>query len=177
MIRNSIWFVAIFILLLIQGGILLPLHIAPVNLVLILVALSTILSDFRQGLILTLLGGLLLDFVSGSADGLITMSLLVVFLILHLLLREFLSRDANRFILLASVASATIFYYFAFLGVNQLFSFVQLADKMDVRYLLSVQLPLAVMWNLIFTYPLFYYYLMTQNLASKIRSDEETIKV
>ena len=174
--RNIIWFIALFILLLIQGGVLLPLHISPANLILIVVALSTILSDFRQGLIIALMGGLLMDFASGSPDGLITMSLLTVFLILHLILKEFLSREPNRFILIATVVSATLLYYIAFLAVDQLFGLIHLAEKTDVRYLLSVQLPLSIMWNLIFSYPIFQYYFWTQNLASKIKRDEEPIR-
>ncbi|HEX9503200.1 MAG TPA: hypothetical protein VF974_02655 [Patescibacteria group bacterium] len=174
--RNIIWLIALFILLLIQGGILLPLHLAPVNLILIVVALATILSDFKQGLIITILGGLLMDFVSGSPDGLITMSLLIVFLILHLILKEFLSREPNRFILVATVASGTILFYFAFLVVDQLFGIIHLAEKSDVRYLLSVQLPLAVMWNLIFSYPVFQYYFLTQSLASRMPTHEEPIR-
>ncbi len=176
MVRNIIWFIALFILLLVQGGILLPLHIAPVNLILITVALATILSDFKQGFIITLLGGLLLDFVSGSVDGLITMSLVSVFLILHLILKEFLSRDPNIYILAATVAGATLLYYFAFLGVNQLFGILNLATKSDTGYLLKVQLPLAMMWNLIFSYLIFHYYILVQKLASKLPSNEEPIR-
>ncbi len=176
MIRNIIWFIALFLLLLIQGGILLPLHISPVNLILVVVALSTILSDFKQGFIITLFGGLMLDFISGSPDGLITMSMIIVFLVLHLILREFLSREPNRFILAATVVVATIFYYLAFLVTDRLFVIVHLAEKADVGYLLTVQLPLSMMWNLIFAYPIFLYYSLIQNLASKLPKNEEPIR-
>jgi hypothetical protein len=177
MIRNTIWFLALFILLLIQGGILLPMHIAPAHLILIVVALATILSEFKQGMIITLLGGLLLDFVSGSPDGLITMSVLTVFLMLHLVLREFLSREPNRFILAATIAGGTLIYYFGFIVLSKFFGILHLAEKSDVRYLLSVQLPLAMMWNLIFAYPIFKYYLLTQSLASRVKQKEEIIQV
>ncbi|MBX4191449.1 MAG: rod shape-determining protein MreD [Candidatus Doudnabacteria bacterium] len=177
MIRNIVWFMALSLLLLIQSGVLLPFHIAPAHLIMIVIALATILSEFRQGLIITLLGGLLLDFVSGSPDGVITMSLLIVFLVLHVVLREFLSREPNKYILAATIAGGTLIYYLAYIAINRLFMWIHLADKTDVRYLFSVQLPLAIMWNLIFAYPIFKFYILTQSLASKVRQDEESIEV
>jgi hypothetical protein len=174
--RNIIWFLALFILLLIQGGVLLPFHMVPVNLILIVVALTTILSDFKPGLIITLLGGLLLDFLSGSADGLITMSLLIVFLVLQLILSEFLSREPNKFILAATILGATIVYYLAFFIASKLFVVFGLADNPDARYLFTILLPLAIMWNLLFAYPVYLYYIVVQNLASKLPTNEEPIR-
>jgi hypothetical protein len=174
--RNIIWFIALFILLLIQGGILLPFHMVPVNLILIVVALSTILSDFKPGMIITIMGGILLDFASGAADGLITISLLTVFLVLQLVLREFLSREPNRLILAATILGATIIYYLSYSIVNKLFMLVGLAGNPDVNYLFTVQLPLAMMWNLIFAYLVYLYYVLVQNLASRLPANEEPIR-
>jgi len=175
--RNIIWFLALFFLLFIQGGILVPLRIAPVNMILVIVAIAVILSDFKQGLVITIIGGLLLDFVSGSPDGLISISLLSAFLILHVVMHEILSREPNRFILVSAVATGTVLYFLAFIVVDRLFSLFHLAQNPDMRYLLTVLLPLALMWNLIFAYPLLRYYSWVQNLASKIRAGEETIQV
>jgi hypothetical protein len=174
--RNIIWFLSLFILLVIQAGILLPLHISHINLILIVVALAALLSDFNQGLVITVLGGLLLDFLSGSADGLLSMSMVISFLIVHLLLNEILARDANRFILAASVGGATVIYFAAFIVLTQIFGWIGLAGEPDTRYLLSVQLPLSMMWNLIFTYPIFLFYTLIQNLVSKLPSNEEPIR-
>jgi hypothetical protein len=174
--RNIIWFLALFFLLLVQGGILLPLHLVPVNLILVTVAMAVILSDFNQGLVITVLGGLLLDFVSGSPDGLISISLLVVFLIMRVVLNEILSREPNRFILAASVAGSTLIYFLTFLAVDRLFGFFNLTQKPEIGYLLSVQLPLTMMWNLIFAYPIFRFYSVVQNLASKLPHHEESIR-
>jgi len=175
--RNIIWFVALFLLLLIQGGILLPLHIAPVNLILIMVAMAVILSDFNQGLAITLIGGLLLDFVSGSPDGLVSISLLTVFLIMRVVMNEILSREPSYYILAASVAVSTLVYFLAFLAVDRLFGIFSLTQKPEVGYILSVQLPLTIMWNLIFAYPIFLLYSFVQNLASKLPHGEESIQV
>jgi cell shape-determining protein MreD len=174
--RNIIWFIALFLLLLVQGGILLPLRMAPVNLILIIVAMAVVLSDFNQGLVITLVGGLLLDFVSGSPDGLVSMSLLAVFLVMRFVESEILSREPNRFILAVSVAASTVLYFCVFLAVDRLFGFFNLTPKPEVGFILSVQLPLTLMWNLIFAYPIFKFYSLTQNLASKLPHHEEPIR-
>jgi|GEM_PF-3492007 hypothetical protein len=175
--RNfTVWLLSSFVLLLIQGGILLPLRISPVNLILVVVAMAVILSDFNQGLLITVMGGLLLDFTSGLPDGLISISLLVAFLILHFIMNEILSREPNRFILFSAVLAASIIYFIAFLAVDKLFGFIGLASRLDIRYILVVQLPLTVLWNSIFAYPIFRYYLITQNLASKLPTNEQPIR-
>lgn len=174
--RNIIWFLALTVLLFLQAGVLQPLHIAPIGLILVVVAVSALLSDFNQGLIITLLGGILMDFVSGAPDGLLSMSLLSAFLIMHLILSEILSRDPNRFILAASVVGSTIVYFVAFIVFAKLFSFFGLTDATDTGYLLTIQLPLNLMWNLIFAYPVFLFYTLIQNLVSKLPSNEEPIR-
>jgi hypothetical protein len=174
--RNIIWFFALLILIIIKAGVLLPLHITPVNLILVVVAMATILSEFNQGLIITIMGGLLLDFVSGSPDGILSMSLIVVFLVMHLILREFLSREPNRFVLSAAVAGSTIIFFLAYILVSELFGLVNLAPVIDLKYLFSVSLPLTLMWNLIFAYFIFYYYSFVQNLVSRLPSHEEPIR-
>ena len=174
--KNIIWFFALFLLLLLQAGILLPLHLAPVNLILIIVSIAVILSDFNQGLVITIIGGLLLDFVSGSPDGLVSISLLTAYLLMRVVLNRVLSREPNRFILAASVAATTFLYFFAFLAADRLFSIINLIQSTDLLYLFTVQLPLTLMWNLIFAYPIFVFYSFVQNLAYKLPKHEEPIR-
>jgi hypothetical protein len=175
--RNIIWLLALIFLLLIQAGILLPLHMFPVGLILIVVAMATILSDFNQGLVITILGGLLLDFVSGSPDGLLSMSLVAAFLVMHLVLSEILSREPNRFILATSVVGTVVIYFVSFIIFSKIFGVFGLTENQDLRYLFAVQLPLTLMWNLIFSYPIFLFYTLIQNLVSKVKPDDEVIKV
>ncbi len=174
--RNIIWFLVILFLILVQAGIFLPLHIAPVNLILILIVVSAILSDFTQGLAITLMGGVLLDFISGTPDGLISMSLVLTYLIVGFVLNEILSREANRLIIFASVAFGNIVYFLVFVSLTWLFRFFHLTNTVDTKYLLSVQLPLALMWNTIFAYPIFIFYSWVQNLSQKLPSHEEPIR-
>jgi hypothetical protein len=167
--RPLIWFLSLFILLIIQAGVLVPLHLAPVNLILIMVVAAVLLSDFGLGLALTLTGGLLLDFVSGSPDGLVTMSLICVFLILYFIVNSVLAREVSQIILFTSVAAATLVYFLLFFLFNQFFGLFHLATHLGVKYILTVELPLMLLFNLIFTYPVFQYYLWTQKWATHFK--------
>lgn len=167
-----IWFLSLFILLVIQAGVLMPLHLAPVSLILIMVVVSALLADFNFGLGLSLAGGLFLDFASGTPDGLITMSILCVFVLLYFIVNSVLARDASQIILFTSVASATIAYFIIFLLLDQIFGLFQLTADLGYKYVLTVQLPLAVLFNLIFTYPVLKYYLWIQKTTLKFGKHE-----
>lgn len=143
-----------------------PLQIQPVNLILILCAIAVILSEFELGIFIALIGGILLDFSSGTPDGLITISLLAVFLVLHFLLNEILSREPNRFILFAAVALGTVFYFGAFLAVDRLFGLFNLKSGIDIRQLLTIQLPLMLVFNSLFTYPVLKFYSFVKYVQS-----------
>lgn len=174
--RNIIWFLALTLLLVVQAGILMPLKITPVSLILIAVTMATLLSEFNQGLIITLMGGIILDFTSGFPDGIFTISFLIVFLGMQLILNEFLTREPNRFVIGVAVAGSTLVYFLAIVIVNYVFTWFHLISQIDLQYWITVRLPLMLMWNLIFAYPIFYYYLIVQNLASKLPSNEEPIR-
>ena len=165
MTRYFIWFLSLFLLLVVQAGVLVPLHLAPVNLILIMVVVAVILSDFDFGLILAILGGLLLDFVSGSSDGLATMSLLGAFLVLFFVVNTVLSREVSQIILFTSVIASTVSYFIFFLLFNQLFRIFGLSANLSVNYILTTELPLTLLFNIIFTYPVFQYYLWLQKLT------------
>jgi hypothetical protein len=162
--------------LIIQAGALVPLHLAAANLILIMVAVAGVLADFNLGLELALTGGLLLDFLSGVPDGIVTMSLLCVFLLLYFIVNSVLARESSRIILFTSVASASLAYFIIFLLFNQLFSLFRLTANFDIPYVLTVRLPLSLLLNLIFTYPVFQYYLLVQKLASKFTKHEQPIR-
>ncbi len=164
--RGLIWFSSLFILLIIQGGVLVPLHLSPVNLILIIAVVAVLLADFNLSLGLTLTGGLLLDFVSGTPDGLVTMSLLVVFLLLYFVVNSVLSRNVTLVILFSSVATATIAYFILFLLFNRLFGLLGLHSPLSVSFLLTRQLPLTLFFNLLLTYPVLQYYLWIQKWAT-----------
>jgi len=152
--KYFIWFVVLFCLLLIQGGIFTPLHIMA-NLILIVVALAALLSDFNVGLIITLMGGIMLDFTSGSTDGLVSISLLTAFLLMYSLVNEILPRETSLQVLVAAVGGSTIVFFILFLILSR---------NPDIRYILIHRLWIQLFWNLIWTYPVYYLYLFIQNV-------------
>lgn len=160
--RNFLWLIAIFFLVVVQIGILQPLGIAAVSLMLILVIFSVILSDFNQGLFITLASGVMTDFISGLPDGLLTLSLLAVFLSLHFIQHKILAREINRIMLFASVGFGTIIYFAAFLIFGGLSYFFRLMPKPDLSFIILRNLPLALILNLVFAFPMFVYYLYLQ---------------
>ncbi len=147
--KPFLWFLAILLLIIIQAGILIPLNLTAANLVLIFLVSAVLLSDFDQALALTLVSGLLLDFLSGLPDGVIMISLFAIFLILYFVVNTVLEREPNQIVLFTSVAAATIGFY--------LLIFV-LRGLRDPAFLLLNQLPKALVLNLIFTFPVFRYY-------------------
>lgn len=166
--RNLIWLLALIVLLLVQQGILQPLHITSVHVVLIVTAIASLLSDFDQGLIIVLLGGLILDMLSPSLDGVVSISLVTVFLILHLILNEFLAKEPNQLILFSTVAVSTILFFAIFMILDQ---------TVDAGYQLRVKMPMMVISNLIITYPIFKFYTWIQNLVSKLPSNESRVEI
>lgn len=173
--KYIIWFISIFLLLVFQAGVLVPLHLAPVNLILVLVVTAVLLADFNLAIGLTLAGGLMLDFISGVPDGLVTMSLLLVFLFLYFVVNYVLSREASQLVLFTSVAVGTASYYLFFLAFDQIFGIFHLNAIFSVNYLLTVELPATLLFNLIFTYPIYLYFLQTQKFALKITKHEQPI--
>ncbi|OGE80268.1 MAG: hypothetical protein A2660_01025 [Candidatus Doudnabacteria bacterium RIFCSPHIGHO2_01_FULL_45_18] len=150
--RNAIWILALFALVLVQGGILAPLKIEPINLLLVAVVSATILCTLNQGLLIVIVSGLFLDFLSRTPDGLVTASLLILFLILWFVLNEILAREPNLLIVFSSVAASTILFFLIFTLFNSFFV------QPDIRYIFLTQLPLTLLWNLVLTYPVFKYF-------------------
>jgi len=142
--RNLVIFFSILLLLLIQDSILQPFRIEPVNLVLLFLVFTVLFSEFDEGLLVALVGGLLLDFVSGVTDGVIALSMVLIFLIGHFILNSLIARESNRIILVSSVATASLLFWTAQ-------SFV----LNDWRLL---NLAWFTGFNLLFTYPVLKYY-------------------
>lgn len=167
--RPLIWFLSLFLLLVIQAGILVPLHLAPVNLILVMIIVAVLLASFNLGLGLALTGGLLLDFISGTPDGLTILSLLVVFLLSYFIVNSVLSRESSQIILFTSVAAATIAYFLLYILFSKLFGIFGLTSNLSVNFLLTRQLPFTLLFNLLFTYPVLQYYLWTKKCLTHLK--------
>ena len=164
--KYIIYFLAIFLLLVIQQGILMPLGIMPVNLLLVFAVTAMLIADFNTALGITLACGVLLDLASGTADGLITMSLVSALLILYFLLNSWVSREANRLVLFSAVAGTTVLYFFLFMVFNRIFAVFNLGQNLQLNYFFLRILPLSLLFNLIFTYPIFLYFSYVRSIQN-----------
>lgn len=168
--RPIIWLLSLLLLLIIQAGVLVPLNLTPVNLILVMVTVAVLLADLNLGLGLAITGGVLLDLAAGTPDGLMALSLLCVFLFLYWIVNSALAREPSQVILFTSVAAGTIAYFIIFLLLNRVFGVFGLSAGLSTRYVLTVELPWSLMFNLLFTYPVFQYYLKVQKWTARSRS-------
>jgi hypothetical protein len=114
---------------------------------------------------LSLLGGVMRDFASTTPDGLMTLSLFGTFLILYFIFHSLLSREPNQITLFTSVAGATLLNLILVFAFNRLFAVFGLGTPLEPMNFLKQQVLFNLIFNLIFTYPVFQYYLWTQKLT------------
>ena len=163
--HHLIWFLAILFLLLLQISVFTPLRLSLLNLLLVLIVVSLIFASFDFGLAISLLCGILLDFLSGSADGVISFTLVSVFLLMYFVINFIVAREPSLIILFSSVIGATIGYYLVFVAFNQLFGLFGLSDSINYTNLFRDQLSISLILNLAFTYPILRFYLFIEKLS------------
>ena len=167
--KYLIWLLAIFLLLVFQVGVLLPLHLTPVNLILVFLVVTVVMSDFDSSLVIALIGGMMLDLISGTADGMISLSMFTIFLILYFILHALVNKEPSNLILFSSVAVTSIVYFFVFLAFNAIFLIFRLNQTLDYKYFLGSELILTLFFNLLFTYPVFKYYSYVQSWVTRLK--------
>lgn len=144
-----------------------PLHIAPVNLVLLLVMASIMFSTLNQTLLLAVAGGIIVDFVSAAPDGFFALVFLGTSLTVYFLFNQLLSRHPSRLVMFGSVVFASILFNLWFLGINSLFGIFHAALPLILSDFLLRQVLLALVFNLLFAYPMFQFYSYAQSLRNR----------
>jgi len=160
-----LWLIAIFVLLIVQVGILKPLNIFPVNLLLIVITIAALTFEFEFGLFLVLISGIMLDFISGLPDGLLIASSFATYLILYFTFSALLVSESNLVILFSSVLAATVIFFVLYLVFHQLLFALHLTTKIDIAYLFKVSLPIEALFNLVFTYPIYKFFSWIQKIT------------
>lgn len=155
--RIAILIVAVFILLALQAGVLVPLGIVSANLVLILLVLALLLDSPQTAVTIAASGGVMLDFLSGTGDGLFTLSMLGVMGVMYFLFEVFLNRDLNNWIVAGSIAAATWLFAFILFGANWLFNWFSQGAGVNVSSFVTHYLAWSLLFNLLLTYPIWYY--------------------
>ena len=158
----------LFLLLIIQEGVLNRLNISPVNLILIFLIIVGILNSLRFALALGLVGGLMLDFTSPFPDGLIIVCCLIVILLLDFVINKILAREPSYLIYFGSVLGGTIVFFVSLVIVNKIFIIFKINSLLNYDYILFHASWIGLILNLIFTYPVLRLYLFMENLNQKL---------
>ncbi len=164
--RYIIWTIAIFTLLILQGGIFLSFNMELISLPLLIVIISLLFSDFDFALFLAFISGLMLDFLSGSS-GVVLTAFVCTFLIMYFVINNVLDREPNLMILFSAVAAGTAAYFSVYLGVNQVLGIFQGTVPVNYKIFFLQDLPKALILNLIFTYPIFQFYTFVEYINQR----------
>jgi hypothetical protein len=165
--RIFIWVLATFLLLTLQLGVLAPLHIAPVNLILIFLILALLSDRLQSATIIALSGGLMLDFLSSARDGMITLAFLSTLAIIYFLLEVFLNRQLNNLILGVSVAGGTWIFALCLFVSNWVFNWFDGGQLINFRHFATEQIFWSLLFNLILAYPVWKYLSLVELAIAK----------
>ena len=170
--RYVIWISGIFLLLVLQIAVLVPLHLWPVNLILVFMAVALLLGGFQTALFICLAGGIMLDFVTGTTDGLITFSLLVLLITIYLLFETFFAHESNQLVLFATVAASTWLYGLFLLVFNELFNLLGQGWPLEWHNFLLNQFVWSLIFNLLLTYPVIKYFNLIDVWTRKMKKSQ-----
>ena len=161
------WLIAVVILFLIQQGILAPFNWNLVNPVLVFLVLFSIFGEIKELTILSVIAGLIFDFYSGLPDGIFVLTFVITVFLIRFLLTTLLAREANRLIIVLSVAFGSVaFFLFPFL-FNWLLKFMNLSNGFD-QTSIAKNLMLSVIYNTIIIIPVYFYYKLVDSLSVKL---------
>lgn len=166
--RILIWIVAVFLLLVLQTALLAPFHLGLANLVLILLVLALLLDSPQTAVTIAVAGGIMLDFLSGSGDGLMTLSFLLVLSAMYFLFETFLNRELNNWIVAASIGAATWIFAVSWAISNWIFNWFGQGVRVDWQIFAWEYLGLSLVLNIILTYPVWKYLSLVEFLIGKL---------
>lgn len=167
--KYFLYIAALLALLVLQSGLVGHLGFGTVgNLPLIFVVLAVTLLETRESLVLALICGLMLDFVSGSRDGTMMICMLAVFGFSYFYMYKLVPREPNLPILFSCVLFNSIVFAFVFVLANRLLSELRLDTAVDVGYLLGKKLLSDAAANLVFAYPVYAFLNLTLKLNVKL---------
>ncbi len=164
--KNFLWVLIIFGLIVLQAALLRPLHMTTVNLSLLLIVASIMFATLNQTLLLAVAAGIMIDFVSAAPDGFFSLIFLGTALTAYFLFNQLLSRHPSRLVMFGSVVFASILFNLWFLAINSLFGVFNLSLPIIFNDFLMRQVLLALLFNLLFAYPIFQFYSYVQSVRN-----------
>ncbi|MBI2607729.1 MAG: hypothetical protein HYW51_02805 [Candidatus Doudnabacteria bacterium] len=166
--RWLIIFLALFLLIILQAAFnSLLVTFGSVNLLLIFATLTAIFGGEKELGVTLIISALMLDFASGLPDGLLAISLILSIVMVRLSVAWFFSTENDFKIMLGSVGAATIVFVVLTWLVNQIFQIFHLAYEFQLGFLLGKKVWADMLLNLLFTYPIMYYYFFLQKVIKE----------
>jgi len=154
--KYLIWIIAIFLLLVVQAGVLVPLHLGAGNLVLVLMILAFLAEDWDTALMIGLIGGVMLDLLSGSTFGMMTMSLLTVLILANLAFEAFLTRE-TWLVTYTAVGAMSWTFVLILLAFNWIFNLFHGGVAVNLRSFFFDYGVIGLIVNLVAVYPILKY--------------------
>jgi hypothetical protein len=159
----------IFLLLLLQGGIINHLGLGAVGQILVVfTTIVVLMGQINEAWFTVLFSGLMLDFMSGTVDGTMVLCMLAVFFGTYVFVTKFISRELNQLTLIISIVGSTVVYSLALVIVNLLFSKLNIDQRLDYDFILGRKLLFDLITNLIFAYPILSLFNQLQRFKIKI---------
>src|SRR5581483_6329931 len=109
--KYVLYIAALLVLIILQSGLIGHLGLGEVgNLLMIFVVIAVILLETKEGLILALAAGFMLDLVSGSRDGTLMICMLAVLGVSHFYVYKLVPKEPNQLLLISCVLVNTIVF-------------------------------------------------------------------
>lgn len=161
--------VALFILLVIQTGLLPQVGLDGIgNLILLFVIVTILFSEIHDWLPVAIIAGLALDLASSSIAGTATLAMIITGFAIFGLINKVMAREANQLILLICASLGTIIFSISFLLINKLLNVLGTGAAISFEFVLGRKLLFDLIFNLVLIIPIFYYYQLTQKIYKRI---------
>jgi hypothetical protein len=171
MIRYGLYILVLFLLLVIQAGLVAELGLGMVgNLLLLFTIVAVVLTDVEESLAIALLSGFMLDLVSGPRDGTFMICFVACFGFTYFFIYKFVPREPDRIILFSCIVLNTILFAICFVVVNKLFVLIHLDTAFDWHHVLGKKLLLDLGMNTILAYPVYLVYLLVQKVIRRLET-------
>lgn len=163
--------VLLFICLLLGSSSFNLFNAAP-NLILIFLCLNLLTSTRKETIILSLVAGVILDFVSALPDGVISLSLLIAVFGSYYITSMFFAKSLSRVMVLVMIFLATIIYFISIEILHAVILFVRDQAILEFGQTQIRKLIKEIVLNVLFLYPA---YLVHVWLNPQITNQNESI--
>lgn len=145
------------------------------NLVLVYLCVLLLFLNIKNVLWIGAIGGVLLDFFSGLPDGVILVALLGSVTGSYYIGQSVFTEKLSNLILLFYTAIASILFLLIAAFAQYLLTLGGIGHLPDISYLLTRKLGADVIFNLLFLFPVYYYYELQSKLESRYKIPNEPI--